>query len=98
MRVIIRVSLYTVNNYFKDFDLLEYRFIVVNNIDNPIPLVWGFRQTKAVGVIDLGGKKFRDPETIGKELRHYLDDCPSVPDGISINKPNSIESWLENMR
>ena len=86
------------DDYFKDFNLLEYRFIVVNNIDNPIPLVWGFRQTMAIGDIDLGGKKFRDPETIGKELRHYLDDCPSVPDGISINKPNSIESWLENRR
>ena len=82
------------DDYFKDFELLEYRFIVVNNIDNPVPLVWGFRQTKAVGVIDLGGKKFRDPETIGKELRHYLDDSPVVPDGISISKPNSIEGWF----
>jgi hypothetical protein len=82
------------DDYFKDFELLEYRFIVVNNIDNPVPLVWGFRQTKAVGVIDLGGKKFRDPETIGNELRHYLDDSPVVPDGISISKPNSIETWF----
>ena len=82
------------DDYFKDFKLLDYRFIVVNNIDNPVPLVWGFSHTKAVGIIDLGGKKFRDPETIGRELTYYLENRPSVPSGIELDKPNSIESWL----
>lgn len=86
------------DDYFKDFKLADYRFIVVNNIDNPVPLVWNFWHTHAVGTIEIGGRKFRDPETIGKELRQYLDDRPQVPNGISMDKPNSIEMWLENRR
>ena len=48
--------------------------------------------------IEIGSKVFRDPETIGKELRHYLDDSPVVPDGINIDKPNNIEQWFENRK
>ena len=83
------------DEYFKDFKLLDYRFIVVNNVDNPIPLVWEFSQTTAVGDIQLGGRKFRDPETIGKELTYYLHESPKVPLGISLDKPNNIEKWFE---
>ena len=84
------------DDYFKDFKLADYRFIVVNNIDNPVPLVWNFGHTQAVGTIEIGGRKYRDPETIGRELRQYLDDRPQVPNGISLNKPNSIERWFES--
>lgn len=86
------------DDYFKDFELQDYRFIVVNNIDNPVPLVWHFGHTRSVGEIELGKRKYRDPEVIGKELRHYLDDRPSVPDGIELNRPNSIEQWFENRK
>ena len=86
------------DDYFKDFKLLEFRFIVVNNIDNPIPLVWSFRQSMALGEITVGNRVLRDPETIGKELRHYLDDGCIVPDDISMDKPNSIEHWFEVKR
>ena len=82
--------------YFKDFDLKEFRFIVVNNIDNPVPVVWNFRQTMALGDIIIGGKKFRDPETIGKELTYYLENHPQVPLNISLNSPNNIEQWFDN--
>lgn len=81
--------------YYKDFKLEEYRFIVVNNIDNPVPLVWKFRQTKASGEIELGGKRLRDPEKIGEELSYYLKCNPQVPLGISASHPNSIEQWFE---
>ena len=84
------------DEYFKDFKLLDYRFIVVNNIDNPIPLVWKFNQTQAVGTIELGGKKLRDPEEIGKELRYYLDESPKVPLNVSLKESNSIEEWFNN--
>lgn len=85
------------DEYFKNFKLLEYRFIVVNNIDNPIPLVWKFSHTMDKGTIELG-KKLRDPEEIGKELHHYLTEKPNVPIGISMDKPNSIEQWFDNKK
>lgn len=84
------------DDYFKDFKLTEYRFIVVNNIDNPVPLVWSFRQTQAVGTIEIGGRKFRDPQDIGKELSFYLEMQPKVPIGIELTKPNNIEKWFDN--
>lgn len=82
--------------YFKDFKLQEYRFIVVNNIDNPVPLVWKFRHTQSLGEIELGGRKLRDPQKIGEELTYYLKTAPKVPLGISATTPNSIEQWFEN--
>lgn len=82
------------DEYYKDFELLDYRFIVVNNIDKPQPLVWEFSQTKVLGDIVLGNKTFRDPETIGRELTYYLKESPSVPIGITVTKSNNIEQWL----
>ena len=83
------------DDYFKDFDLDAYRFIVVNNIDNPIPLVWEFDQTCVFGTIEMAGRKFRDPQEIGEELTHYLKERPSVPINIRLKGTNSIEEWLE---
>lgn len=76
--------------YFKDFELLNYRFIVVNR-ETLTPLVWEFPLTKVYGVlVDKEGNEYRDPFEIGKELRHYLDDRPRVPDGIDIDGVNII--------
>lgn len=83
------------DDYFKDFELKEYRFIVVNNIDNPVPLVWNFSHTMATGDITIGKAKLRDPEVIGKELTFYLNEKPQVPIGINTTKPNNIEQWFE---
>ena len=82
------------DDYYKDFTLEDFRFIVVNNIDNPNPLVWLFDKTQAVGDITIGDNLMRDPETIGKELSYYLTQKPSVPKGIVIRGTNSITSWL----
>lgn len=84
------------DDYFKDFKLHEFRFIVVNNIDNPTPLVWIFDKTRAYGNIELNGKILRDPETIGKELTYYLKEQPIVPVDISLTVPNSIEKWFKS--
>lgn len=83
------------DDYFKDFNLCNYRFIVVNNIDNPNPLVWVFEQTKDYGMITIGDAVFRDPETIGEELSYYLKESPKVPIGVSATSPNSIEMWAK---
>lgn len=83
------------DEYFKDFKLCKYRFIVVNNIDNPLPLVWTFEQTDTYGDIYLRDIRFRDPEHIGKELSYYLEKSPKIPIGVSLTTSNSIESWLK---
>lgn len=75
---------------FKDFDLQNYRFIVINK-DNLIPLVWEFPLTKAIGtLVDDKGKVYRDPLEIGTELKGYLDNKPLVPNGINIDGVNTI--------
>ena len=87
--IIIKANL-MVDDYFKDFKLENYRFIVVNK-DSLKPLVWEFPLTKVKGtLIDNNGKEYRDPLEIGSELRGYLDLKPTVPNGISIDKVNTI--------
>ena len=82
------------DDYFKDFKLDNFRFIVVNNFDAPNPLVWEFEKTQAVGMIELGNRKLRDPEVIGKELYGYLREKPTVPNNIRVVGTNSIEQWF----
>ena len=84
------------DDYFRDFQLTDFRFIVVNNFDAPVPLVWTFTKTKAEGTIELAGRKLRDPSTIGKELTYYLKECPQVPLNITLDRPNNIEKWFES--
>ena len=79
---------------FKHYILGNFRFIVVNSIDNPTPLVWEFEQTKRLGELEIGGKKLRDPQKIGEELAYYLKNHPSVPNYVSTQHPNSIEKWF----
>ena len=82
------------DEYFKNFSLEDYRFIVVNNTDNPMPLVWRFGMTASIGDIELKNSILRDPETIGKELKHYLDEQPRVPNGIKIEGVNELSEWI----
>lgn len=84
------------DDYFKDFTLAYYRFIVVNNIDNPVPLVWEFGHTKDKGEIQIGNKRLRDPEVIGEELSFYLENRPVTPVEVCLEGINSIEHWLDN--
>lgn len=82
--------------YFKNFVLTDYRFIVVNKA-TLTPLVWLFPQTTEVGTIIVGNNaplKLRDPEEIGEELSHYLNERPAVPVGISLTGDNNITQWL----
>ena len=87
--LIIKTNLMN-DDYFKDFTLEDYRFIVVNR-DSLKPLVWEFPLTKTKGtLVDEEGKEYRDPLEIGKELRGYLDLKPPVPNGIDIDGVNTI--------
>lgn len=87
--IVIKANLMA-DEYFKDFTLENYRFIVVNK-DSLKPLVWEFPLTKIGGtLVDDNGKEYRDPLEIGAELRSYLDLRPAVPKDISLNGINTI--------
>lgn len=78
------------DDYFKDFELKDYRFIVVNS-KTLNPLVWEFPYTKAKGtLVDESGKEYEDPFDIGRRLDHYLKDRPKVPDNINGTGLNTI--------
>lgn len=77
--------------YFKDFEIKDYKFLVVN-AKTLTPLVWEFPLTKMRGpFIDDEGTVWPDPFALGKELRGYLDCKPPVPNGISIDGVNTIK-------
>jgi hypothetical protein len=79
------------DDFFKDFSLEDYRFIIVNP-KSLTPLVWEFPLTKEVGtLIDDYDHEIRDPFEIGKELQGYLDCKPQVPSGINMQGLNTIK-------
>lgn len=84
---------------FKDYKLEDYEFIVVNK-ETLTPLVWKFPYTQALGNIYVGKNKqieFIDPEILGKELYGYLNEKPSVPNGIIKEGSNNLSSWLDTL-
>jgi hypothetical protein len=88
------------DDYFKDFKLLDYHFIVVNRT-TLTPLVWVYSDTQALGTLRYGINnqiECRDPFTIGKELDYYLKN-PNVkmPINIHVDKPNNLKDWLKTL-
>lgn len=87
------------DDYFKDFTIAPYKFIVANRY-TLTPLVWNFEDTKEYGTLNYG-KDFqytcRDPFIIGEELQEYLKNKPKVPNGINVDKPNSLKEWLNKL-
>lgn len=85
--------------YFKDFTLVDYKFIVVNR-RTLTPLVWTFSSTQSTGELHLGkGGQIiiRDPFIIGEELNKYLLERPIVPNNIDLIKPNNLEEWINTL-
>lgn len=83
------------DEYFKDFKLADYRFIVISNRTRK-PLVWEFPQTQAITDLKLGEHKLRNWRGITKELNTYLTKDYEVPIDINMNSINNISKWLEN--
>lgn len=82
------------DDYFKDFKLADYRFIVVNK-ETLTPLVWVFNNTTNKDtLITKEGIELRHPFVIGKELYSYLQHAPRVPNGISLTSPNIIDNYI----
>lgn len=87
------------DEYFKDFKLLDYDFIVVNK-RTLIPLVWTCPFTQTVGTLKFGKNdqiEMRSPFVIGEELSSYLTSRPKVPMGISETGPNDLREWLNTL-
>lgn len=80
--------------YFKDFKLADYRFIVINK-KTLNPLVWNWcNTTNKEEIITTNGNVLRHPLVIGSQLRRYLDENPTVPDGIDLLKPNELSTLI----
>lgn len=87
------------DEYFKDFKLLDYDFIVVNK-RTLTPLVWNCPFTRAQGTLKFGKNgqiEMRSPFVIGKELNSYLTSRPKVPIGISETGANDLRDWLNEL-
>ena len=85
------------DDFFKEFTLLPYKFIVVNRLTLQ-PQVWDFAFTQAEGLLRLetirnGVYLFRDPYTIGDELSYYLSN-PECKVPREMQKSNSIVDFL----
>lgn len=87
------------DEYFKDFKLLDYDFIVVNK-RTLTPLVWNYPFTQAQGTLRFGNNsqiEMRSPFEIGKELNSYLTSRPKVPMGINETGTNNLKDWLNKL-
>lgn len=85
--------------YFKDFELMDYRFIVVNK-RTLTPLVWIYEDTRKYGTLYYGKNnqiECKDPYDLGAELHHYLHNAPVVPLGVNLTGDNSITQWLKTI-
>ena len=84
------------NDYYKDYTVLPYLFIVVNK-ETLTPLVWDYPDTEKTGTLYYGNNKeieCKDPFDIGEELNRYLKEQHRVPIGISTMDTNNIIEWL----
>ena len=86
------------DEYFKDFKILNYRFIFCHK-DSCSPLVWEFEETHSKGTLYLGRHKqigLPDPEDLGKEL-HLFFSSGQKPDELLIADRNSLDSWINTL-
>lgn len=84
------------DEYFKDFKLLDYIFIVVNR-KTLTPLTWICPFTQTQGTLKFGKNgqiEMRSPFEIGEELSSYLTSRPRVPMGINETGPNDLRKYL----
>lgn len=90
------------DEYFKDFKIMPYTFIVVNR-ESLTPLTWTYPYTFTDVTINLKDQKgythtMRNFREIGKELHHYLETKQTLPEGISATEPNDLVEWIEKWR
>ena len=86
------------DDYFKDFKILNYRFIFCNR-DTCNPLLWEFSQTSSKGTLYFGRHKhigFPDPEDLGKELKLFISSGQKIETPLLAER-NSLDNWLNTL-
>lgn len=83
---------------FKNYKLLNYRFVVVNNqIDQPkVPLTWEFSETQSELPFVYGRNEVPNWRDLVRTLDSYLKQTPEVPEGISQKLPNNLRTWIDS--
>lgn len=83
---------------FKNYKLLNYRFVVVNNqIDQPkVPLTWEFSETQSELPFIYGRNEVPNWRDLVRTLDSYLKQTPEVPEGISQKLPNNLRTWIDS--
>lgn len=87
------------DDYFKDFKIMPYIFIVVNR-KSLTPMIWEFTDNHSNEDLIYGQDKqikVRHPFNIAKELKYYLNSGDTVPLGINKNTPNDLTKWLNTL-
>ena len=86
------------SDVFKNYKLLDYRFVVVNNqIGQPkIPLAWVFTETQSELPFTYGRNEIPNWRDLVRTLDSYLKQTPEVPEGISQVLPNNLRSWIDS--
>lgn len=82
------------DDFYKDYELLDYKFIVVNR-DDPHPLVWTYTDTKCENDLTYGKNKSivcKHWRTLVTELDYYVKNNSQQPLGIT--EDNDIKKWL----
>lgn len=84
------------DDYFKDFKLLDYRFIVISR-NTLTPLVWNYKDTTKEETLYYGSNKIecKNWREILTELNYYIQNKPQVPINISLNKENDLTKLLQ---
>lgn len=83
---------------YKDYTLLDYRFIVISK-GTKVPLVWEDKDTQKVGERYYGKNKqyyYEDWRTVLKDLNTYMKHPTRVPIGVEELKVNDLQMWLNN--
>lgn len=81
------------DEYFKDFKILDYRFIVICNRTRT-PLVWEWPYTKTEVDFIINNNKFTNWRGIVKQLDYYLKTKAPVPEDILQNEPNNLAHFI----
>lgn len=86
------------DEYFKDFKILNYRFVFCNK-ESCNPMLWEFANTTSKGTIYYGRHKqigFPDPEDLGKELHQFFTKGSKVDTPLIADR-NSLDNWLNTL-
>ena len=81
------------DEYFKDFKVADYRFIVICNRTRQ-PLVWEWNKTKTETDFSINNITFPNWRGIVKRLDYYLKNKPQVPENIKTKEPNNIANFI----